>query len=334
MVNDLNGTTKDELQKIFGTFGLIKEISEIKSSSGVSQFCFITFNDPSIVNTVLAYGEIKTEKGAVLRICKPGQSDSQQYSFYSNNYKGSTANTAVTESCSVYVGGLAPEIDDASLLAAFKDYSDIISAKVIKDPKDDVSKGYGFVTFSNKESASEAMTGMNGSWINTSIIKTNWASRKDRNMARPLKFEEMYKNTSQTNTTVYVGSLDISASHDELKKMFEKYGKVVDLKLYLPKGYGFVKYSLKDEACNAIIGMSGNKLPGSSKPLIANWGNEAGISGRGAANPTMPMPGINQIPGYNNSLTQMYDQYNPYGVAGFQSIQQNPSIAQNMQHHQ
>ncbi|MES1902540.1 MAG: Nucleolysin TIAR [Paramarteilia canceri] len=338
-IKNLKGTKKDEIEKIFGSFGEIKENREIKSSSGGSQMCFITFTDPSSIQSVLAPNEIRTENGTLLEVSLAGMNSQPQSSYggYSNSnnhsksFNGSGSNT---ETGCIYVGGLGPEIDDAILRSAFHDFGDIVEAKVIRDASDNTSKGFGFVTFADKDVASEAMTAKNGSWINTSTIKTNWAARNSRNSIRPLKFEEMYKNTSQTNTTVYIGGLDLSTNLEYLKRLCERFGKISEIKMHADRGYGFVKYSHKDEACNAIVGINGHKLEGSTKVLIANWGNEGNVSGRGMPTSSMEIPGVNQMVTYPNTMSKVYDQYNPYGMQGGQAVQNTSSPAPNMQYQQ
>ena len=48
----------------------------------------------------------------------------------------------------------------------------------MKDPHTLVHKGYGFVSYVNKVDAEAAITQMNGQWIGTRKIRTNWATRK------------------------------------------------------------------------------------------------------------------------------------------------------------
>lgn len=50
--------------------------------------------------------------------------------------------------------------------------------KIMKDPHTLAHKGYGFVSFINKMEAENAITNMNGQWLGTRKIRTNWATRK------------------------------------------------------------------------------------------------------------------------------------------------------------
>jgi RNA recognition motif-containing protein len=50
--------------------------------------------------------------------------------------------------------------------------------KIMKDPHTLVHKGYGFISFVNKSDAETAIGQMNGQWLGTRKIRTNWATRK------------------------------------------------------------------------------------------------------------------------------------------------------------
>uniref|UniRef100_A0A1A9ZC74 RRM domain-containing protein n=1 Tax=Glossina pallidipes TaxID=7398 RepID=A0A1A9ZC74_GLOPL len=50
--------------------------------------------------------------------------------------------------------------------------------RVVRDPQTLKSKGYGFVSFIKKSEAESAITAMNGQWLGSRSIRTNWATRK------------------------------------------------------------------------------------------------------------------------------------------------------------
>ncbi|XP_010112253.2 glycine-rich RNA-binding protein 4, mitochondrial [Morus notabilis] len=60
----------------------------------------------------------------------------------------------------LFVGGLSYATDDQSLRNAFSGYGDVIEAKVACDEVTGNSKGFGFVTFNNLDSASSAVSSM------------------------------------------------------------------------------------------------------------------------------------------------------------------------------
>ncbi|MEN2499765.1 MAG: Nucleolysin TIAR [Marteilia pararefringens] len=193
----------------------------------------------------------------------------------SSNNQINSAGGSGEESYHVYVGDIGPEVDNAKLKQVFAEFGNITQSKVIKDTSTQTSKGYGFVTFSHREDAEKAIAQKNGSWLGFNLIKCNWATRKPTNTNRSLKYDEVYKMASQNNTTAYIGNLDINISQEAIRNLCSKQGKIVDLKLYNEKGYGFAKYATKDEACRAIVNIHGSKI--NNTTLKASWGKEDSV---------------------------------------------------------
>jgi RNA recognition motif-containing protein len=69
--------------------------------------------------------------------------------------------------------------------------------------------------------------------------------------------------------TIYVGNLPFSASEDQIRQLFEQYGKVQSVKLVTdretgrPRGFGFVEMD-GSEADNAISALNGQQFGGRS----------------------------------------------------------------------
>ncbi|KAK4237036.1 RNA-binding protein 42 [Achaetomium macrosporum] len=65
----------------------------------------------------------------------------------------------------LFVGNLAGETTDDSLLKAFSRWKSVQKAKVIRDKRTNKSKGFGFVSFSDPEDFFQAAKEMNGKYI-------------------------------------------------------------------------------------------------------------------------------------------------------------------------
>nr|GEV88992.1 probable RNA-binding protein ARP1 isoform X2 [Tanacetum cinerariifolium] len=72
---------------------------------------------------------------------------------YNSNNVGPFGDTTMTK---VFVGGLAWETPNDALKNHFEKYGDILEAVIINDKTTGRSKGYGFVTFNEPESAKKA----------------------------------------------------------------------------------------------------------------------------------------------------------------------------------
>jgi hypothetical protein len=65
----------------------------------------------------------------------------------------------------LFIGNLAGEVTDESLLKAFSKYPSLTKARVVRDKKSTKSKSYGFVSFSDTDDYFRAAKEMNGKYI-------------------------------------------------------------------------------------------------------------------------------------------------------------------------
>jgi cold-inducible RNA-binding protein len=78
----------------------------------------------------------------------------------------------------LFVGGLAWATTDEALMNAFSQYGEIVEAKVITDRDTGRSRGFGFVTFVEKEAATAAVSEMDGTELDGRPIRVNEAHDK------------------------------------------------------------------------------------------------------------------------------------------------------------
>jgi cold-inducible RNA-binding protein len=75
----------------------------------------------------------------------------------------------------LFVGALAPAIDDASLNELFAQVGTVTSTKVIMDRDSGGSKGFGFVEMSSDQEAQRAISELNGKEVEGRTIAVNVA---------------------------------------------------------------------------------------------------------------------------------------------------------------
>jgi RNA recognition motif-containing protein len=80
----------------------------------------------------------------------------------------------------LFVGGLSWGTTDEGLHAAFSQFGEIVEAKVITDRETGRSRGFGFVTFAQEESATSAAAEMNNSKLDGRTIRVNEADNQQR----------------------------------------------------------------------------------------------------------------------------------------------------------
>lgn len=68
-------------------------------------------------------------------------------------------------STKLYVGNLPYSLKESDLSDTFKQYGNVISAKVVLDKETGRSKGFGFVEMENENDANNAIKALNGTEI-------------------------------------------------------------------------------------------------------------------------------------------------------------------------
>ncbi|KAK4161972.1 RNA-binding protein 42 [Cladorrhinum sp. PSN259] len=89
----------------------------------------------------------------------------------------------------LFVGNLAGETTDESLLKAFSRWKSVQKAKVIRDKRTTKSKGFGFVSFSDPDDFFEAAKEMNGKYIQSHPVVV----RKAKTEIKPQALKEDHR---------------------------------------------------------------------------------------------------------------------------------------------
>ncbi|XP_034661339.1 nucleolysin TIA-1 isoform X1 [Drosophila subobscura] len=207
----------------------------------------------------------------------------QQYQIHSQQQSPQQQVLSISpkqEQFHIFVGDLSSEIETQQLREAFTPFGEISDCRVVRDPQTLKSKGYGFVSFIKKSEAESAITAMNGQWLGSRSIRTNWATRKppaSKENIKPLTFDEVYNQSSPSNCTVYVGGVNsalTALSEEVLQKTFAPYGAIQEIRVFKDKGYAFVRFSTKEAATHAIVGVHNTEL--NAQPVKCSWGKESG----------------------------------------------------------
>lgn len=221
----------------------------------------------------------------------------------------------------VFVGDLPPDTTDDQLMEGFKPFGPIIECKVVRH-SDGTSRGYAFVTFTNKDDAEKAIKKMDRSWFNSKTIRCNWATRKhppekkDNGNAGPQQpaqknYDEVYAETSNANTTVYIGNISSGLSDDLIRSNFLEYGQIMDIKIFADKGYAFVRYDTHEAAAKAIVDKHGSSINGCT--ARCSWGKESSASAYDSSSSGYSYPPP-YMPQQQQQQQQPYQQY-PYDTS-------------------
>ncbi|KAK3600535.1 hypothetical protein CHS0354_036093 [Potamilus streckersoni] len=171
----------------------------------------------------------------------------------------------------VYVKNLSEDLDDEDLQEMFKPFGTILSAKVLKT-YDGKKRGCGFVSFMEPESAGKAIEGMNGKEVKGKVLYAGYAQKKaERHAELRKEFERMNMDSPNRYQflNLYVKNLDDVIDDEWLRKEFSQFGKITSAKVMTidgkSRGFGFVCFSLLEEARKALTIMNGRIIV--KKPL-------------------------------------------------------------------
>lgn len=172
----------------------------------------------------------------------------------------------------VYVKNFGEDMTDDKLKEMFEKYGTITSHKVMS--KDDgKSRGFGFVAFEDPNAADRAVADLNGKEISEGkIMYVGRAQKKaERQQELKRKFEQLKieRLTRYQGVNLYVKNLDDTIDDERLRKEFTPFGTITSVKVMMEdarsKGFGFVCFSLPEEATKAVTEMNGRIV--GSKPL-------------------------------------------------------------------
>ena len=95
--------------------------------------------------------------------------------------KGSAHGETLVMSKKLFVGSLSWDTNDEGLRNAFAVHGEISEAVVVSDRDTGRSRGFGFVTFDDDESADKAIAALNGTELDGRTIRVDVAQAKQRN---------------------------------------------------------------------------------------------------------------------------------------------------------
>ena len=236
----------------------------------------------------------------------------------------SSSSSSSEDNHSVFVGDLDPAVDDAVLSAAFARYPSVREARVIIDPTTSMSKGYGFVRFSNMVERDLALQEMQSYPLLGRCLKLNLATPKKQNILAsaippppPSDPEDPY------NTTLFVGGIDDTVSEELLIDTFLDFGTVVNVKIPSGRGCAFVQFATRAHAENAI------KLHGSlvgSCRIRLSWGRPSQTASMTSQPQTAGMGASASAWMSDPSLAAMNGSY--YGTSQMTPLQQQQALLQ------
>uniref|UniRef100_A0A6A7G255 Poly(U)-binding-splicing factor half pint-like isoform X3 n=1 Tax=Hirondellea gigas TaxID=1518452 RepID=A0A6A7G255_9CRUS len=158
--------------------------------------------------------------------------------------------------CRVYVGSISFELREDTIKNSFIPFGPIKSINMSWDPITQKHKGFAFVEYEMPEAAQLALEQMNSVMIGGRNIKVGRPS----NMPQAV-IDEIMEEANHYNR-IYVASVHMDLTENDIKSVFEAFGKI-RMCMLTPapspgkhKGYGFIEYDAPQSAQEAIASMN------------------------------------------------------------------------------
>jgi polyadenylate-binding protein len=157
-----------------------------------------------------------------------------------------------TQSSSLYVGDLLPEITEAALFDIFNAVGPVASVRVCRDAISRRSLGYAYVNFQNSADADRALDTMNFEPIGGKMCRIMWCQR-----------DPTVRRSGVGN--IFVKGLDKSIDNKALYDAFSIFGNILSVKVVTDAtgnsvGRGFVHFENAEDASEAIDKADGTLL--------------------------------------------------------------------------
>ncbi|CAL8285979.1 unnamed protein product [Lota lota] len=205
-------------------------------------YAYVNFSQPADAERALDTMNFDVVKGKPIRIMWSQRDPSLRKSGVGN----------------VFIKNLDKSIDNKALYDTFSAFGNILSCKVVCD--ENGSKGYAFVHFETQDAADRAIEKMNGMLLNDrKVFVGRFKSRKEREAELGAKAKEF--------TNVYIKNFGDEMTDDQLKVVFDQYGKTLSVKVMTDpsgksRGFGFVSYEKHEDANKAVEDLNGTELHG------------------------------------------------------------------------
>ena len=172
-----------------------------------------------------------------------------------SNLGPSSTQEASFQTSSLYVGDLAPDVNEGLLFEIFNAVGPVASIRVCRDAITRRSLGYAYVNFHQIGDAERALDTMNYTMIKTRPCRIMWSQR-----------DPSLRRSGVGN--IFVKNLHESIDNKQLYDTFSLFGNILSCKVVTDretggsKGYGYIHYETAEAAYAAIDKLDGMLIDG------------------------------------------------------------------------
>uniref|UniRef100_A0A8C1ZR51 Poly-U binding splicing factor a n=1 Tax=Cyprinus carpio TaxID=7962 RepID=A0A8C1ZR51_CYPCA len=160
--------------------------------------------------------------------------------------------------CRVYVGSIYYELGEDTIRQAFAPFGPIKSIDMSWDSVTLKHKGFAFVEYEVPEAAQLALEQMNSVMLGGRNIKVGRPS----NIGQAQPIIDQLAEEARAFNRIYVASVHPDLSDDDIKSVFEAFGRIKSCSLARDpttgkhKGYGFIEYDKAQSSQDAVSSMN------------------------------------------------------------------------------
>ncbi|XP_059389507.1 poly(U)-binding-splicing factor PUF60-B isoform X2 [Carassius carassius] len=160
--------------------------------------------------------------------------------------------------CRVYVGSIYYELGEDTIRQAFAPFGPIKSIDMSWDSVTMKHKGFAFVEYDVPEAAQLALEQMNSVMLGGRNIKVGRPS----NIGQAQPIIDQLAEEARAFNRIYVASIHPDLSDDDIKSVFEAFGKIKSCMLAREpttgkhKGFGFIEYEKPQSSLDAVSSMN------------------------------------------------------------------------------
>eukprot|EP00898_Chlorokybus_atmophyticus_P008272 jgi/Chlat1/8446/Chrsp80S00648 len=184
-VKNLADTVTDEiLRETFAQYGTVTSAVVMKDHEGVSKgFGFVNFEEPDCAAKAVAELDGHDYDGKAWYVGRAQKKSEREQELRNRYNQERQERMDKLQGANLYIKNLDDSVDDEKLRELFAELGTITSCKVMRDGQGR-SRGSGFVSFSNTEEATRAVTEMNGKIVAQKPLYVALAQRKEERQQR------------------------------------------------------------------------------------------------------------------------------------------------------
>ncbi|XP_018418148.1 PREDICTED: poly(U)-binding-splicing factor PUF60 isoform X4 [Nanorana parkeri] len=186
------------------------------------------------------------------------QTIAHQHQQLTNLQMAAQRQRALAIMCRVYVGSIYYELGEDTIRQAFAPFGPIKSIDMSWDSVTMKHKGFAFVEYEVPEAAQLALEQMNSVMLGGRNIKVGRPS----NIGQAQPIIDQLAEEARSFNRIYVASVHQDLSDDDIKSVFEAFGKIKSCMLARDpttgkhKGYGFIEYDKSQSSQDAVSSMN------------------------------------------------------------------------------